>query len=238
MKLIVKRTHQNELEQFKDEMRDDPNLGYSHPSFPRRAVIDSLLEDQGNLCAYTMQRIGSANCHIEHFKPQCICRSEDRELVEKGSQPLHEDIAWHNLFACYPQAPKRGECEPGYGAIQRKSTRLDVSPLDLQCERAFSFSYDGTIKAAVKTAVDTIKTLNLKHESLREQRETRIKEIGLHPRSEDPLSIEEAQELLAGRWKERIPEGFMEFCVAIRDAAQEYIISIESQFEKAAHKAE
>lgn len=238
MKFIDKRAHQNELEQFKHEMREDINLGYSHPGFPRQAVIATLLEDQGFLCAYTMQKIGSDSCHIEHFKPQCDCRKKDQELIENGAQPLHEDIAWHNLFACYPKPPRRGEHEPGYGAIQRKSTKLDVSPLDPLCESVFKFSYDGTITSTVQTARDTIKTLNLKHESLREQRETKIKEIGLHPRSEDPLSIEEAQELLAGRWKERLPEGFMEFCVALRDAAQEYIISVENQFKKAAQNAD
>jgi uncharacterized protein (TIGR02646 family) len=238
MKFIAKRNQQDDLVQFKDDMRDDPNLGYAHPSFPRRPVIASLLEDQGNLCAYTMQRIGAESCHIEHFNPQCDCRSDDKKLTDNGAQPLHEDIAWHNLFACYPKPPKRGEREPGYGAIQRKSNKLDVSPLDPQCERVFEFSYDGTITSPVQTANDTIKILNLKHESLREQREAKIKEIGLHPRSEDPLSIEEAQELLAGRWKERLPEGFMEFCVSLRDAAQKYVISIEKQFEKAAQNAE
>jgi uncharacterized protein (TIGR02646 family) len=238
MKFISKRNQQDDLVQFKDDMRDDPNLGYAHPSFPRLPVIASLLGDQGNLCAYTMQRIGVESCHIEHFKPQCDCRSDDKKLTDNGFEPLHEDIAWHNLFACYPKPPRRGEHEPGYGAIQRKCTKLDVSPLDPICESVFKFSYDGTITSAVQTATDTIKTLNLKHESLREQREAKIKEIGLHPRSEDPLSIEEAQELLAGRWKERLPEGFMEFCVALRDAAQEYIISVENQFEKAAQNAE
>jgi len=236
MKYIIKRQDQDDLTRFKFEMRDDPNLGYSHQEFPRGAVINSLLEDQGNFCAYTMQRINNTSCHIEHFKPQSICRKEDNERSDNGIPVLNEDIDWRNLFACYP-APLRKTREnphpkePGYGAIQRKNLPIGVSPLNPDCENLFTFMSDGSISATEENAKNAIKMLNLCHKSLCEQREAKIKEIGLHPASEDPLSPEEAKALLTEKWKDRSEVGFMEFCVAIRGAAKEYLQSLEKQFE-------
>lgn len=236
MKHIIKRASQDNLDQFKHEMRDDPNLGYNHQGFPRSHVINDLLEDQGNLCAYTMQKISSLSCHIEHFKPQALCRKEDKEKRDNGLPELNEDIAWLNLFACFPAPLKKTReipkpQEPGYGAIQKKNLPIKISPLDAECETLFSFSSDGSISADNENAKDAINVLNLKHKSLCEQREEKIKGIGLHPLSPEPMSLHEAKEFLESGWRSRLDTGFLEFCVALRDAAREHLISLEKQFE-------
>lgn len=239
MKYITKREKCEPLSQWAEELEEaaDPNLGFRHPGFPRDAVKAALLDDQGNLCAYTMQRISINACHIEHIKPQCVCRDEDRGCQEQGVRPQLEEIAWANLLACFPAPLKKGQLEPGYGARKRGSwwsTDQFLSPLSPKCEERIKFSWDGKIVEADPSFLDaatTIKKMNLVHDSLKEQRESAIKKMGLHPLSENPLPPEEAKELAESKWKERLDTGFIEFCVALRDAAKEYLKSIERQME-------
>ncbi len=238
MKHIAKRMNCAQLDDWRSELieAEDPNLGYHHPGFPKRAVIAALLEDQGNLCAYTMQRIGPNDCHIEHIKPQTICRDEDRTRKEFGERELIEGIAWSNLLACYPAGPtKKGQKEPGYGARQRGNwwdEEKFLSPLCPDCEERIKFSINGTISSADPSyinAVTTIDKMNLNHESLNEQRKNAITSMGLHPLSEDPMPIDEANLLAEALWNRRLNDGFMAFCVTLRDAAKLYLQSIERQ---------
>jgi len=237
MKYIDKRINCAQLDIWKTAMieANDPNLGYRHPGFPRESVITALLDAQGNICAYTMQRIGPDSCHIEHIKPQTICRCEDEARREIGEQELLEEISWGNLLACYPAPPKKDQSEPGYGARQRGSWWDEgkfLSPLCPECEERIKFSINGSISPTDATYIDAVTTIakmNLGHESLTEQRENAIKSMGLHPLSEDPMSINDADLLAKGLWKKRLDDGFMAFCVTLRDAAKLYLQSIERQ---------
>ena len=54
----------------------------SWKSFRRTVVYDRLLEallkEQGYICCYCGVAIDKGNCHIEHFKPQGISKSAQR----------------------------------------------------------------------------------------------------------------------------------------------------------------
>lgn len=239
MKYIVKSESCEALATWKAELEkaSDPNLGYKHPGFPRQQVKEALLKDQGYLCAYTMQRITLDSCHIEHIKPQQRCREEDRACEEKGV-PIHlEEIAWDNLLACYPAPLKKGETEPGYGARQRGNWWSEdefLSPLDPDCEVRIRYSHDGEIDEANDSFSDartTIEKMKLMHGTLKENRERAIRQMGFHPLSEEPMPLEDAKEFVENKWKERLEAGFFEFCVALRDAAREYLRSVERQRE-------
>lgn len=176
MKHIVKGSEPPELgkwfnNQPTNETGKRINCGYDvMPSDVRTAIKKRLLKEQGCLCCYTGLQIDEASSHIEHFKPQKVCR-------EEGG---HEDIDYNNLLAAYPgdRAPK---CR--FGAHAKEDwydPELTVSPLHKQCENKFLFTQFGGIEAATDTdlaAKETINRLGLDHEMLKDWREQAVAEF-------------------------------------------------------------
>ena len=101
------------------------NLTYGRGGWPSTSVRQSMLEEQGYLCAYTMQRIAStADCHTEHIVPQ-----------SQPNQPPYLDIDYSNLLACFPTREehatrflntKIGNCGTSRRALVRKNTAFLV----------------------------------------------------------------------------------------------------------------
>jgi len=169
-------------------------------------VLVGLIKEQGDICAYTMKRIDIFSSHIEHIKPETLCRAE-----EAGS-----DLEYSNMVACFPRTGMAHRCR--YGA-QKKADwwfpALFVSPLNPSCEKRFRFGRDGAISAVRNTAaaINTIRVLGLDNASLTEDRRRAIDELIYGPGGNYPLSRAEALRL-QGQVCDRSAGGFVEFCIA------------------------
>ncbi len=170
MKWIRKNTEPRELSEWRARYRSDINFGYalmrgSHNVVA--AVTNSLLLEQGWLCAYTGLRIELDSCHIEHIKSQIHCVPS-------------ETVAYNNMGACFPRP--NPESETPYGAEKKGSwpppseQHLFVSPLDQSCEMRFLFNLRGEIRSRDddQAAKTTIEKLGLDHSELESYRKSAI----------------------------------------------------------------
>ncbi|MCC5828322.1 MAG: TIGR02646 family protein [Phycisphaeraceae bacterium] len=183
------------------------------PADEKAVLLSALIAEQKFLCAYTMRRI-SADCgHVEHIKPESLCRHDD-----PGS-----DLDYSNLVACYPRDGMRRRCR--YGAQAKDSWWQDgerefVSPLDSRCESRFRYGIDGTIAPQGNHvgAATTIEVLKLDHSTLAEDRKRVIEEFIYGPDRASPLSAQQTRRAIISVCARNGNAPLQEFCVAIRDA--------------------
>jgi uncharacterized protein (TIGR02646 family) len=189
------------------------------PGDMKSLLLAELTKEQGEICAYTMKRIDMDTSHIEHIKPESLCR-----IDSKGS-----DLDFSNMLACFPRDGMRRVCR--YGAQKKDdwwNPTLFVSPLNPACERMFRFTIDGAVSAVRSNAaaLNTIRVLSLDHPTLAEDRRRAIDEFIYGQGGSAPLSRAKASRLR----KEvctRSDGRFIEFCIALRDALDEYVKYIE-----------
>jgi uncharacterized protein (TIGR02646 family) len=219
MRWIQKNSEPLELKEWRSRFSSDINFDYKLMRQDHKvtnAVIETLLKEQGWICAYTGKRIESDSCHIEHVKAQAHC--------ERG-----EDVQYTNLVACYP-APNTGECS--YGAHQKKDwpSPLErysfVSPLDQNCETRFTFSLIGNINAQIsndEAAKQTIKRLELHHKDLVALRKNAIQQMLGQTNN---LPMDKARQRLHNL--ERQTSGRLEpFCFVLVQALKKHISRLE-----------
>ena len=188
------------------------------PGDAKQALLVALLQEQGALCAYTMRRINQLSSHTEHIKPQARCRAD-----QPGS-----DLDYANLVACFPRADMSSAYR--YGAQQKADWWEDdgthfVSPLHPSCETRFAFDLHGNIAPVNnnESAVTTISILKLDHPTLTEDRKRVIEEFIYGPNRDTPLSPSKATQAIAVVCDRNNQACFYEFCIAIRDALQDYM---------------
>ncbi len=196
------------------QVRGTADEDYRRLRNPEKAELQlALLKEQGWLCAYTMRRVEQTSSHIEHFKPESICRAD-----EVGS-----DLRYTNLLACFP----RGDMESKYryGARQKddwweEDGKQLISPLQNNCETRFRFNIDGEIDAVARfqNALTTIRVLRLDHGSLTDDRKRAIQEFIFGASGAEPLSIGQTNQAIAVICDANGDGYFHEFCVAIRDS--------------------
>jgi len=201
------------------------------------AVEDSLLVEQGGICAYTGHRIRitpadpasarvrDVDLHIEHLVPQHHCA-------------YGQDTDYENMVACWPR-PNCG-FEPAYGARKKGSwpspvdQALFVSPLRHDCSSRFTFHHRGGIAAANpndEAADQTVTRLGLNHDTLKALRREAIRGA-LNPRSR-LIRLSEARRLLVQmeRAASELNLGrsatLMPFCFAIEPALRREIRKLE-----------
>lgn len=215
------------------------NLKYNKGGFPRARILEALLLDQGNLCAYTLKRIGITSSHIEHLKPQCICEDEDAQREASGQACAHEDIAWNNMVACFPPP---GAPRPDYGAIVKDEwwdSTLFVSPLSQNCEQRFRYLKDGSIEPAIAgdaAASETIDRLKLDNLKLAELRRNAILAAGIHPKAPKAITSQAVVQRLIRGWQQRYADqSFSEFCTVLIQAANQHLAWILRQSQRKAH---
>jgi uncharacterized protein (TIGR02646 family) len=192
--------------------------GLRHPE--KGILKDALLDEQGYICAYTMKRINRDSSHIEHIKPESLCRKE-----KVGS-----DLDYTNMVACFPrdgmESPYR------YGA-PAKDNRWDeggknfISPLHRICEQRFSFDMDGNIrpkggKGGHIAAKKTIALLKLDHKSLTEDRKNAITEYIYGAGGKNALSPTQIIRAIQIICERDHSNQFTQFCVAIHHALLEF----------------
>jgi len=210
---------------------------YGGGGFPGADVLNALLAEQGYLCAYTLKRIDSTSAHIEHLKPQRKCREEDAQREAARSALNREDVAWSNMVACFP-APNPA-APPGYGAVKKDKWWPDtgtagfVSPLNADCESRFQFDLSGEMtptNAGDLAAGETIKAIGLDDDRLKELRKRAIVELGLHPRSPQPLNSPAKVRRLIAAWLQRDEsDQYREFCVPVRAVALRHLAKLEGR---------
>lgn len=212
------------------------NLVYGKGSFPGSEVLKALLAEQGYLCAYTLKLIDETSAHIEHIKPQTLCRAEDEQREAQSLPKQRLDIAWKNIVACFP-APNQ-EAPPGYGADKKGSWWPAigyagfVSPLDPTCEEKFVFGVDGSIKHKCDAGKETIEKIGLDDGRLVELRKSAMLRAGLHPRSPKLLKSATHTKKLIAAWAHRNAEGkFKEFCTPLKAVALKHLAKIEGRIQ-------
>ncbi len=141
------------------------SLHANFDNFPKREKEDlrkALLEEQGYICAYCMNRIENDRSitKIEHFKPQ--------------TKFLELELVYKNLLAVC----KGGEGKPKY--LQHCDTKkgdelITINPLDKSCERLVKFTSGGFVFSNDPIIEkDLIEVLNLNIDILVDQRKVVI----------------------------------------------------------------
>ena len=223
MKYTVKRSDVQFLTDWVDGWKIDgeypSDLDYRQlTSDIKTKIKQALLEDQGFICCYTGHEIDGENSHIEHIKPQSMCRDEGKPL---------ETLNYTNMLAAYPRSPRGYLNEKGvkYGALIRGNIILNITPLMPDCEQRFKFLADGTMEAATPEdddAVHTIESLGLKNSRLVDIRKEIIDEIFtlLRSAANDTSGLVMSIELLVNNAYRKNSEGKLRpFCFVIHGVA-------------------
>ncbi len=226
MKWISKQQQPTELQKWKETNRNiKENLVYGKGGFPTESVLNRLISEQGGICAYTLIKISSSTSHIEHLKPQTICKKEDEKKNKLGKPELREDIKWLNLVACFPQPNSH---HPGYGALQKDDWWSDtnfISPLSTTCESRFKYTKDGNVEPCIPsdtTVKETINKLKLDTDSLKELRKIAIFNHGLHIRSKNPIQSISKVDILIQQLKQKNKGNSNQFCTPLIQVAEDY----------------
>lgn len=186
----------------------------------KESLFDALIAEQGSICGYTMKRIDRDRAHIEHIKPQSLCRAECQG----------KDLEYTNLIACYPRDGMKTRYR--YGA-QNKDDWWEndgkdfVSPLYHDCENHFHFDLNGNVSSSDIAGATTIGVLALNHKSLSEERKRVIEEFIYGPDKKEPLSQAKAIRARSEICNQDGEGRYYEFAIAIKDALQQYLNVIE-----------
>jgi uncharacterized protein (TIGR02646 family) len=135
------------------------------PGEEKKAVIDALKKEQGYICCYCEKRLEN-DCHIEHLKPQ-------------GQNLFPESQLDYDNLLCSCQL-KLKKSEPRHCGNSKGSwydEELLVSPLDVDCESKFKYTFDGHIEPRLAediAAKTTIDKLQLKIDKLNDLRRKAI----------------------------------------------------------------
>lgn len=186
---------------------------------PEKSLLrDSLLKEQGFLCAYTMRRITKSSSHIEHIKPESKCRKDEK----KGS-----DLDYQNMVACFPRDGMKNPYR--YGAPAKDNWwendgKEFISPLHETCEKRFRFDIKGNIMPSDNhpSAQKTIDVLKLNHPSLIEDRKNAIIEFIYGHQKKSPLSPKQIKKAKAEIYALSNRGELKSFCVAIYHALNDY----------------
>lgn len=119
---------------------------------------ESLLKEQGYICAYCMRRIPvndngvTDKSRIEHFKP--------RESMDSAK----ERMDYSNLLICCPGAMSGSSWKNAHCDRKKGSMEISFSPTDLNCISTLSYGVDGTIQSTneiYNKEINDILNLNL-----------------------------------------------------------------------------
>lgn len=220
MRWIKKKPAPHELTEWQVKHRaTDPNFGYDLMRLDHgvtETVTESLLQEQGLLCAYTGVRIDRQSCHIEHVAAQ-------------AHGGFGHDVDYGNMVACYP-APNKGQAS--YGAHPKRDwpsptqRHLFVSPLERGCEERFRFNRRGEIAAedSDEAARTTINRLKLDDSALTALRREAIQETLRN----DALPLDDARKRLRFLQQSEHEGGKLEpFCFALKQALARHIKRVE-----------
>jgi uncharacterized protein (TIGR02646 family) len=232
MKRIIKGQEPASFIQFKQEnekagvqLRYDTDLG----SGERKPIKEALLKEQGYICAYTLKRISLDTGHIEHLKPEELCRKHMKEGVATVS-----DLDYNNMIACFPkEAPKGISKEKYFGAVKKddhwENNGNDyVLPLQANCEDHFQYNKLGGVKGNTDRGRNTVSLLALDHPVLIEERKSAIESfIGKSApikKAKTTQAISEMDKMVNGK--------YIEFCISLKHALMEHLVYLNKLEQK------
>ncbi|OWP86715.1 hypothetical protein BWK60_07400 [Flavobacterium covae] len=232
MKRIIKGNEPASFIKFKqDNAKAGVTIRYNddlHES-ERKPIKEALLNEQGFICAYTLKRIDLDSCHIEHLKPEELCRKQMKEGIETVS-----DLDYSNMVACFPiKGPKGIPKEKYFGAIKKDDIWVNdgrdyVLPLQVNCEDHFQYNKSGGVVGLTVNGQNTITLLALDHSTLIEERKNAIEAfIG----KTNP--IKKAKTIQAIAEIDKLSNGkYVEFCIPLKHALKEHLVFLEKLEQK------
>ena len=228
MKRIIKGHEPASFIQFKREnekagvkLRYDTHLG----SEQRIPIKKALLKEQGYICAYTLKRVSLDTCHIEHLKPEELCRQHIEEEKETVS-----DLDYSNMVVCFPkEAPKGIPKEKYFGAIKKDDNWENdgngyVLPLQMNCEDHFHYTKSGEVQGLSGRGENTVVLLALDHPILIEERKKAIESfIG----KSSPLKKAKTTQAISTIEDKIENDKYIEFCIPLKHALKEHLVYLD-----------
>lgn len=125
-----------EPEELKKYREETPGVKYDDLGKDRKDIIrNSLLDEQGYICAYCMGRIDINNCTIEHYISQT--RHEDSPYTEEEHK--RQSLLYSNMSGvCVNDST---HCDKKRG----NTPLLVLDPHDPTCENYITYKLDGTV---------------------------------------------------------------------------------------------
>lgn len=161
MILIQKKSEPKEWVEY----RSTPGVDYQ--SIPE--LVDSLLEEQGYICAYCMRRIPCKDRLYKKDGATYVLTDEDHRVEHMQSRENHEDkkLDYSNMVICCPgHIGNEEHCDRLKG-----SKDISFSPLDANFIATLSYKMDGEIVSSNEQYNKEINdVLNLNTELLKENR--------------------------------------------------------------------
>jgi len=185
MKNIIKGKEPNTLVEYrsslnKEALSNSESARSIFDNYPDKSkgLKKSLLEKQGFICCYCMQRIeDKSTTKIEHFKP--ISQYPEKALdynnlfvACNGVISVPNDIDSKKIRHC---DTSKGDCE-GKQSTSTNKCDLTINPLD--CEKYITgYSPNGEIKYLDSVKKDIDEILNLNNEILKRNRANTLKAV-------------------------------------------------------------
>ena len=141
---------------------EDVKNDVSKNDFIRDEVVTSLLEEQGYICAYCMQKINETNSTIEHIIGQKYIDQNDNKLGEQNQLNYDNLLAVCNGKSCNQEL----HCDKSRANYQ-KNRPLYASPLQNRIMQNIRFNEKGMIYYKEFLEIEKIEKLK-EHTSLDE----------------------------------------------------------------------
>lgn len=191
--LYIKKQH--EPNQLRVDKRNGLKSYDELKTSTKNAIKESLLNEQGFLCAYCMQRINAKNSTIEHYIPQ---NSKDFPADDLLS------ITYSNMLAVCCGNTEVGKHKNENELIcdkHRGNTSLTVNPLDEHSIEKISYKADGTIYSNdvdIQNDLDEILNLNCEAVLLKQNRKAVLDAVkqAIFKKSKDAISKRQLENIL------------------------------------------
>ncbi len=154
------------------EYRNTPGVDYQ--AIPE--LVQSLLREQGYICAYCMRRIPQKDKLCKKDGNNYVLTNEDHRVEHIKSRELHDDLKldYTNMVICCPgHIGTEDHCDRLKGAKD-----ISFTPLDQQFIDTIKYNSDGTIISTNKVYNKEInEVLNLNTELLKKNRKAMLTEV-------------------------------------------------------------
>lgn len=148
--------------------------GVDYQAIPE--LVQSLLKEQGYICAYCMRRIPSKDKIYKKDGVNFVYTNEDHRIEHIKSREQHDNLKldYTNMVVCCPgHIGTEDHCDRLKGAKD-----ISFSPLDQQFIDTIKYSSDGTIISTNEAYNKEINdTLNLNTELLKKNRKAMLIEV-------------------------------------------------------------
>lgn len=121
------------------EYRRTPGVVYDDLGGDKKSIIrESLLDEQGYICAYCMGKIDMESCSIEHY----ISQSRHQDSPFSEGEHRRQSLLYSNML---------GVCKNNAEHCDKKRGNIPLEildPHDPSCEELITYEFDGSIVPA------------------------------------------------------------------------------------------